>query len=67
MQNLFEPKLVSLMDGYEEQLIVMLRTGQAILQADQVRNAQILIVREQGIGAVIFRWVLDLWPLVLGL
>ena len=54
MQDLFEPKLVSLVDGDEEQFIVMLGTGQAILQADQIRNAQIFVIREQGIGAVIF-------------
>jgi hypothetical protein len=57
MQDLLEPKLVSLVDGDEKQFIVMLRTGQAILQADEIRNSQILIVREQGIGAVIFRHI----------
>jgi hypothetical protein len=52
VENLLEPQLVRLMDGDEEQLVVVRRVGQASLQPDQVAHAQVLVVRERSVAAV---------------
>ncbi len=44
VQDLFEPKLVSLVHGDEQQLVVMRRIGKTVLQVDQVLHAKILVV-----------------------
>ena len=67
MQDLFKPKFISLVDCNEKQLIVMLWTRQTFLQANQILNAQVLVVGEQGIGAVVFGHLLVLGLLVLRL
>ena len=39
MEYLLEPEFVSLMDGDEEQFVVMRRFGETILQRDQINHA----------------------------
>src|SRR5215207_5397 len=49
VEHLLEPQLVRLVDGDEEQLVVVRRVGQTALQPDQVLDAQVLVVRERGV------------------
>jgi hypothetical protein len=44
VQNLLEPQLVSLMDGDEEQFVVVRRVRETLLQPDQIGHAQIFVV-----------------------
>ena len=47
VENLLEPKLVGLVDGDEEKLVVVRGVGQALLQADQVADFQVLVIRQR--------------------
>ena len=53
MEYLFEPKLIGLMDSYEEKLIVMLRVGKAVLQIDQIGYAQVFVIGKRSVATVI--------------
>ena len=44
MQDLLEPKLVSLVDDNEQKLIVTLRVGKPFLKSDQLRHFEIFVV-----------------------
>jgi hypothetical protein len=44
VEHLLEPELVRLVDGDEEQLVVVRRVGQALLQPDQLGHAQVLVI-----------------------
>ena len=66
MKDHLEPKLVSLMDRDEQQFVMMFRIGKAILQPDQLRDAKVLVIRKQGVVAVVVghddrRWTMDVW------
>src|SRR5258708_19891691 len=64
MQDLLEPKFISLVHGDEQQLIVLGRRRQTGLQVDQFGDPKIFVVRKRCVFAVfVCHWV-PIWSAV---